>query len=321
MYLRSMRGDAGGFHHTKFRDSLTQNNQYAPYLILSAPPFRRSAFKNADSLIQLYKNQGYDLVKVLSAPNTQRFDEIIQASKKYKIKVAGHNPAPFLKTLDSGFGCIEHLDGYSPYLKNDSINYVIAKTVKNNIYNCATLDWYSLVYFQSTKDELHKRAGLQYVSKKQLATWDSALDATLAKLNQLDEAKRQEKLKSLKETMDAKYLVLKELYDSNAKIILGGDATDSYQTPGFTVYDEMYHHKKAGATNYQVLRTATYSAAEYCDRTNEWGSVTTGKLANLVLLSKNPLEQLENIDSVEGVVINGNWLTKEQLNKRITIPK
>jgi hypothetical protein len=319
MYLRSMRGDAGKGRHPNLRDSLAKSDPYALHLILSAPPFyKKDGLKNPDSLIQSYKKEGYDLIKILSVENEQRFSEILNASNENKMKVAGHNPVNLIKTLCSGFGCIEHLDGYYSYLKKDSLDFAIDKTIRNNVYNCATIDWYSIFYMQATKDELQKRAGLQFISKKQLAAWDSSFDASLTRRQQLEEPKQLETTKRNKEIIDAKYLILKKLYSKNAKMLLGADATGLFQVPGYSVYEEMYHYKKAGISNFQILNTATYAAAQYCGEENLWGSIATGKLANLVLLSKNPLEQIENIDSVEGIIVNGNWLNKEHLNKKLT---
>lgn len=49
------------------------------------------------------------------------------------------------------------------------------------------------------------------------------------------------------------------------------------------------------------------------------GTINEGKLANLVLLKQNPLEDIRNTKSIEGVMLQGKWLSREELDKMLLI--
>jgi imidazolonepropionase-like amidohydrolase len=60
-----------------------------------------------------------------------------------------------------------------------------------------------------------------------------------------------------------------------------------------------------GMEPHDALKAATINGAEYLGMDSDLGSIAAGKLADIVVLDKNPLEQIENSDSVSLTVING----------------
>lgn len=71
--------------------------------------------------------------------------------------------------------------------------------------------------------------------------------------------------------------------------------------------------KLAGLSNYQILKASTLNAAIYLKEDKVWGSVETGKKANLLLLNANPLEDIENVSKVEGTILNGKYYSQKSL--------
>ena len=70
---------------------------------------------------------------------------------------------------------------------------------------------------------------------------------------------------------------------------------------------------RAGLSPLEALRSATVRPAEFFGLEGEMGSVAVGQLADLVLLSANPLEDIGNTRSVEAVVTKGELLDSEEL--------
>ena len=64
-----------------------------------------------------------------------------------------------------------------------------------------------------------------------------------------------------------------------------------------------------------ALLTATLIPATFFNMENRLGTIDEGKLADLVLLSANPLQDISNLQKIEGVVLNGRWLDRKALNK------
>ncbi len=70
---------------------------------------------------------------------------------------------------------------------------------------------------------------------------------------------------------------------------------------------------KAGLTPAQALRTATINPAKFLDAEDSVGTVQVGKLADLVLLDTNPLDDIHNTRRIEGVFLEGEWLPKQKI--------
>src|ERR1051325_4317486 len=101
---------------------------------------------------------------------------------------------------------------------------------------------------------------------------------------------------------------------AGVRLLLGTDAMNTGTVPGFSAHDELADLVAAGLTPYQALRTATGNAAEVLGGRNRTGTVSPGSVADLVLLSANPLETISNTRKIEGVMSRGNWFSRRALS-------
>ncbi|HWY34351.1 MAG TPA: amidohydrolase family protein, partial [Nitrosopumilaceae archaeon] len=108
--------------------------------------------------------------------------------------------------------------------------------------------------------------------------------------------------------------LLKLMNDNKVKLLVSAD--DELPVPGFSLMEEMKLYKEAGISNYDILTAATYNAASFFNAHGEFGTVSKGKKANLVLLDKNPLEDIENVKTVYGTFIGGRFLKPADLLKK-----
>jgi imidazolonepropionase-like amidohydrolase len=76
---------------------------------------------------------------------------------------------------------------------------------------------------------------------------------------------------------------------------------------------------EAGLTPLEALRTATLNPARYLEATDSLGTVEAGKLADLVLLEANPLEDIANAQRIRAVVLNGCILDRDALDALLTV--
>jgi imidazolonepropionase-like amidohydrolase len=74
---------------------------------------------------------------------------------------------------------------------------------------------------------------------------------------------------------------------------------------------------EAGMSPYEVLVSGTRNVGEYFADEDDFGTVVAGKRADLVLLGANPLEDVGNIDSIEGVMVAGRWLPRGEIDRRL----
>jgi imidazolonepropionase-like amidohydrolase len=87
--------------------------------------------------------------------------------------------------------------------------------------------------------------------------------------------------------------------------------------PGFSLHQELVLFQQAGLTPMQALQTATLNPAKFMGRTADLGTVEKGKLADLVLLDANPLENIANTQKIRGVVLAGRYFDRTALDQML----
>lgn len=100
-------------------------------------------------------------------------------------------------------------------------------------------------------------------------------------------------------------------------VLAGSDAGDLYSVPGFSLHEELALLVDAGLTPGEALRAATFEAAEYLSATDSLGSVEEGKIADLVLLAANPLEDIRNTTQIRAVVRDGRLYDRADLDRML----
>jgi Tol biopolymer transport system component/imidazolonepropionase-like amidohydrolase len=103
----------------------------------------------------------------------------------------------------------------------------------------------------------------------------------------------------------------KKIADAGGRVCLGGHG----QMQGLGPHWEMWAFVQGGMRPMQALRVATRWPAETLGLDQDLGSLEAGKLADFVVLEKNPLEKVENTDSVALVVKNGAAYRPEDLRR------
>ena len=103
----------------------------------------------------------------------------------------------------------------------------------------------------------------------------------------------------------------KALTDVGVKVNLGAHG----QLQGLAAHWELWMFEQGGMTNMEALRAATINGAEYIGMGNDIGSLKVGKLADLIVLDKNPLENIRNSESVIYTMVNGRLYDTETMNE------
>ncbi|MBT8272670.1 MAG: amidohydrolase family protein, partial [Bacteroidia bacterium] len=103
----------------------------------------------------------------------------------------------------------------------------------------------------------------------------------------------------------------KALTDVGVKVNLGAHG----QLQGLAAHWELWMLHQGGMTNMEALRAATLNGADYIGMSNDIGSLETGKLADLIVMDKNPLEDIKNTESVIYTMVNGRLYDTETMNE------
>ncbi|MFW6201325.1 MAG: amidohydrolase family protein [Gemmatimonadota bacterium] len=104
---------------------------------------------------------------------------------------------------------------------------------------------------------------------------------------------------------------------AGVRLLAGTDLALRDVLPGFHLHDELAALVEAGLSPHAALRTATLNPARFLGREGELGTVAQGKLADLVLLDANPLEDVRNTRRIRAVMVDGELLDREALREML----
>ena len=245
-------------------------------------------FDDAMSHLRRLKAVGAFSVKSYNQPRRDQRQEIIEAARSLKMMVVPEGGSTFFwnmtMVLDGHTG-IEHNIPVVP-VYNDVVQ-VIAKS-KSGLTPTLIVNYGGLFgenyWYQNTKVWENERL-LKYTPREVI---DSRSRRRIAA-----------------EEDDYSYIqtskTLKHILDAGGKVQLGAHG----QLQGLGAHWELWMLQKGGMTNMEALRCATINGAHYIGLDKDLGSLEPGKLADLIVMDKNPLENIRNSDSVHYVMING----------------
>jgi len=148
----------------------------------------------------------------------------------------------------------------------------------------------------------------QYMSKETIDQWVGS-KKNLMSNPQYDPAKIENFIKLRRR-------LIKACQDNGVGLLLGCDAPQIFNVPGSSTHYELQYLVKAGLTPYEALKTGTVNVASYLNM-KDAGVIKEGAVADLLLVSGNPLANINETQNIEGVMLNGKWLSKEYINAEL----
>lgn len=113
--------------------------------------------------------------------------------------------------------------------------------------------------------------------------------------------------------MEIRRTLTKKIRVAGAGMLLGCDAPQYANVPGFSMHREVKAYQASGLSNLDIMKRATINAARFFEKTDAFGTIQEGREADLVLLDGNPLEDRENLRKPIGAVPRGRWLKRDYL--------
>ncbi|MEQ9404171.1 MAG: amidohydrolase family protein [Cyclobacteriaceae bacterium] len=98
---------------------------------------------------------------------------------------------------------------------------------------------------------------------------------------------------------------IKRLYESEVNMVLGTDTGNDFIFPGYSLHEEMQLLELGGMDPLDIIKMGTLNASRMLKVSDRLGSIEEGKIADMVLLDKNPLESIQNTLSINTVIKNG----------------
>lgn len=329
--VTTMRGMLGRPSHLGLRQQLLDGEVTGPRLITSGPSLNgRSVSGEADARRQVREQAkaGYDFIKVHPGLSDEEFTALAETANEVGIPFAGHVPvaAGVEAALRLNMATIDHLDGYfvallpansyesggyggffdvmlAGELQADRIDDIAAATAASGTWVVPTQILVEQLVNATPAADLGIRPEMKFMPADAVDSWVSAKERQLAE--QGFNAETAALAIALRRDL------IRALHESGAGLLLGSDAPQIFNVPGFSLHRELQVLVSSGLTPYEALQTGTTAVAEFLG-TNT-GSVAIGRTADLVLLDANPLEDIRNSRRIHGVMLGGRWFSALEL--------
>jgi len=281
------------------------------------------------------KERGVDFIKLQSLIPREAVPAIAEEAKKQELAFEGHVPDAMRASemSEAGMKSFEHLigifEGSSPaeedFLKGGKTEgkflatfdearaaSLAALLARNHTWQCPTLVWERggnlLDVSDYSADTRVKYVPAPWKSK----TWKRFTD-------EITQGYGSDDLATRKKFVEKELELVRMLHKAGVEFLAGTDTPAGVHIfPGFSLHEELQRFVAAGFTPLEALQTATLNPARFFGMQEQLGTIEEGKLADLVLLSANPLEDISNTQKIAGVFANGRYFYHAEIEKMLT---
>ena len=328
-----------------WRNEIEAGNMIGPRILTSGPmldgpkprfPSSIAIATPADArrAVDQLKDRGADFIKLQSLIPREAVLAIADEAKKQEIAFEGHVPDAMRASemSEAGMKSFEHLigifEGSSPaeddFLKGgktegkflatfDEARFaaLAALLAKNHTWQCPTLVWERggnlLDVSDFSGDTRVKYVPAVWKSK----TWKRFTD-------EITQGYGTDDLATRKKFIEKELEVVRMLHKAGIEFLAGTDTPAGVHIfPGFSLHEELQRFVAAGFTPLEALQTATLNPAKFFGMETQLGTIEEGKLADLVLLAANPLEDISNTQKIAGVFFNGRYFYHAEIEKML----
>jgi len=332
--VTTIRGMLGQPEHLALRARLERGDLQGPRLFTSGPSLNGRSVGSPEqgaAMVRAQHEAGYDFVKLHPGLSADAFQAISQAAAERDMPFAGHVSLDvgLARTLAAGQASIDHLDGYMqelvpPGRLPDQADWglfgfgltdladparagnLAAQTARSGVWNVPTLALFQHWVGPDAPELLAARPEMRYVPAELLQRYQEAKREIMAADGYT--TGRAERFLALRATL------LKALEDAGAGLLLGSDAPQIFNVPGFSAHQELALMVAAGMDPYNALLAGTANPARFLKREGQFGVIAPGAAADLVVLGANPLEDIRNTRQIRGVMLAGRYLDRAQLD-------
>jgi imidazolonepropionase-like amidohydrolase len=327
-----------------------------PYLDGKPPFFQPSLVvtnsAEASDDVHSLVSRGADFIKVQSNLSREAYFAIADICRRDHITFVGHVPdrVTAAEASDAGQRSIEHLTGVLRACSSDeaelmrkqfaaapkkatpgqSLNRelswerellesyseeraasLIAEFVRNQTWQVPTLILLRNDAFPTPETDTSHDARQKYIPLKVLANWEKGAKGR-------DKGATAQEFLLRESLMQASLRIVGKMNAAGVPIMAGTDTTAPYVFPGSSLHEELALLVKAGLTPMQALQATTKMPAEFLGKLQTEGTVQQGKIADLVLLDANPLEDIHNSTKIRAVILRGKLLDRNVLDELLT---
>jgi imidazolonepropionase-like amidohydrolase len=332
------------------RDAIAAHRLLGPRMVVSGPMLDgpTSSYKAAIAIttpasgrqaVDMLHNRGVDFIKVQSGVPRDAYFAIAEETRRDHIEFEGHVPDAIRasEAIAAGQRTFEHLIGIFEASSPDQNIYltgsygdkqgtktvaklvsaydparerrIVALIAQHHVWQCPTLFWERGQWLVDNID-FRKDPDLIYAPH----TWQTTLWPSIQK--SISASLDTDPLAIRKRFVLHELGIVHRLQSAGVPFLAGTDTPAGVDViPGISLHRELERLVAAGFTPLQALQTATLNPAIFFHRRADFGSVEPRKLADLILLDRNPLEDIRNTRTISAVILDGRYLSQEQLEQ------
>lgn len=333
--VTTIRGMLGRPSHLALRRELLDGERFGPRLITSGPSLNGNSVAgpaDGERKVRDQHSAGYDFVKIHPGLTASEFRAISATANELGMPFAGHVPVAvgLEGVLEAGMATIDHLDGYMAALmpaeldrsggyggffdvlladqvREDLIDEVVAATAAAGTWNVPTQSLIEQLVNDMSITDLRNRPENRYMPRATVERWAAAKESQLQERGFTPEIGAR--------AIEIRHKLILALHEAGAGLLLGSDAPQIFNVPGFSLHHELGFLVAAGLSPFEALRTGTTAPAGFLGI--DTGAIVVGKAADLVLLDANPLQDIANSRRIHGVMLRGAWHDYGDLRERL----
>ena len=333
--VTTIRGMLGHPSHLGLRGATAMGQRLGPQIFASSPSLNGNSVPDQATALRVvseYRAAGFDLLKIHPGIQRDVFDVIAGTAEREKIPFAGHVPRDvgLEHALETGIATVEHMDGMVEMLAGagrttssiffgfnlvEQVDESRIAAVVEAVREAGAWVTPTQVLFENRflgdPEQVGVRPEMHYVADSVVQGWVDGTRRARANPTFGYTPERARRFIELRRRL------IKALHDGGAGLILGADAPQVFNVPGFATIQELSALVEAGLTPYEALETGTRNPAHYLGLEDSFGTIGLGKRADLLLLDANPLEDIANVKRVAGVMVAGRWLSKGEIESML----
>jgi cytosine/adenosine deaminase-related metal-dependent hydrolase len=324
--VTSLRVMSSQPHVVELRAAVDRGEVFGPRLFLASPLFEgepplwpeSNPVTDADQarrLVREYAAQGHEAVKIYDGLTEEVLAAIIAEAAATGLPVVGHMPdqVPLDALLSLHPASLEHVGGLLPAwfraerddceLPRAELEQLGVQLAEAGVTLVPTLSLYQMLGDVDARDAVRSEAVFDLLP----AGLTEHFWGNVTPEPGSDRARR-----SVCRLANARTLISAYI-SAGGHPLPGTDTPNPWLVPGLALHQELALLVESGLSPEQALFSATRAAAEWFGLGEERGTVSVGKIADLVLLDANPLEDITHTRRVAGVVLDGQWWSKDAL--------
>ena len=321
----TIRGMQGHVSQLDLKKRVESGALIGPRMWLAAPPLSGNNATNAETaerLVREAKSAGFDLLKVHENLTMEAYTAIAQTGRETGLPWGGHvaSDVGVEGALRERQSTIDHIDDYIVAAQRDGVTNPSANTIDEakiprlaaatreaGVAIVPTQSLWESILGAVPAEQLMARPEMRYMPPAMVNGWNQRVVEAVASAD----------INEVRAHVAFRDKMLKAMSDAGVVILLGTDAPQVFSVPGFSLLHEMRDMVEAGMSPLQVLQSGTMAVARFFGVDDEMGTIAIGKRADLILLDANPLENIENMDRRAGVMVNGRWLPKAEIDRKL----